>query len=127
MEPRALSARIFDVFWDEPAQVIRVVFAPGSVCTAAEAEAATDAQVALGRGSAPVLVDMRGMRKIERGAREHFRQDKGGTRALALLVDSPLTKMLANISMRIDDDQTPTRMCTDEATAVAWLHDVCSA
>ena len=108
-------------YWDDEAQVLRVVWAPGSVCTGEAARMSTEAIGALALGPVPMLVDMREMQKLEREAREHFKVEKGGVCAMALLVGSPVTKMLANFFMRTDADRTPTRMFTSEPAAVAWL------
>ena len=102
---------------------MRTEWAPGSVCGEREARESTAALVALGKGAVPLLVDMRQMKKLERGAREHFKVDKGGVSAMALLVESPVTRMLANFFMRTDPDQTPTRMFTEESAAIDWLRE----
>lgn len=111
----------FRISWDEAAGVLRFLWVPGAVCGEDEARRGTDALHALRRGAVPLLVDMREMTKLERGAREHYKHEKGGVAAMALLVESPVTKMLANFFMRTDTDRTPTRMFTDEDSALAWL------
>ena len=113
---------LYDVSWDETEQVVRFVWAPDSVCTVQQARAGSATIRALGKGTAPMLVDMRQMKKLEREARELYKTDKGGVGAMALLVGSPVTKMLANFFMRTDTDTTPTRMFTDESVALTWLH-----
>jgi len=117
------SPPLCDVSWDEAERVVRFVWAPGSVCNEQEARIGTAAIRALGKGAVPMLVDMRQMKKLERDAREYYKTDKAGVSAMALLVGSPVTKMLANFFMRTDTDTTPTRMFTDEALAVTWLHE----
>jgi hypothetical protein len=113
----------YDVSWDEAEQVVRFVWAPGSICTVAQARAGSATIRALDKGTVPMLVDMRRMKKLEREARELYKTDKGGVSAMALLVGSPVTKMLANFFMRTDTDTTPTRMFTDESVALNWLHE----
>ena len=123
MKPNPIpETQPFAASWDEDAQILRVRWSDGVVVGESEARAATEAIVGLGKGAAPLLVDMTDMGKLDRGAREHFKVDKGGTSAFALLVGSPVTKMLANFFMRTDADETPVRMFTDEQTAIAWLH-----
>ncbi|MEA2449367.1 MAG: hypothetical protein QOG63_1299 [Thermoleophilaceae bacterium] len=117
-----VTSRPYNVWWDEDTHVIRCEWAAGVVCGELEAREATAAVAALGRGSVPLLVDMRTMAKLERGAREEFKVNKGGVSAMALLVGSAVTKMLANFFMRTDADNTPTRMFTDESAAIEWLH-----
>jgi hypothetical protein len=111
----------FQVWWDDRAGVVRCVWAADVVCSEQEARACTHAIEAVGRGGVPLLVDMRQMKKLERGAREHYKTNKGGVNAMALLVGSPVTRMLANFFMSTDVDRTPTRMFTDELSALTWL------
>jgi hypothetical protein len=111
----------FQVWWDDRADVLRCVWAADVLCGEQQARACTHAIEALGRGAVPLLVDMRQMKKLERGAREHFKTDKGGVSAMALLVGSPVTRMLANFFMSTDVDRTPTLMFTDELRALTWL------
>ncbi|MBA3309424.1 MAG: STAS/SEC14 domain-containing protein [Nocardioidaceae bacterium] len=112
---------LYRVYWDEAAEVIRCVWAPGVVCGEKEARASTEAIEALGRGAVPLLVDMRNMKKLERGARERYKTSKGGVSAMALLVGSPVTQVLANFFIDTDPDTTQTRMFTDESAALGWL------
>ncbi len=113
---------IFRVWWDEGAEIVRCAWDPDAVCGEVEARRSIDAIEALGRGAAPLLVDMRELKTLDRGAREHFKTSKGGVAAMALLVESPLTKMLANFFMATDGDRTPTRMFTSQSAALEWLH-----
>jgi hypothetical protein len=117
------ATTLFRISWDETHEVIRFVWVPGAVCDAREAEEGTVALRAAFDRPLPLLVDMRTMAKLERGAREHYKHDKGGVAAMALLVGSPVTRMMANFFMRTDVDATPTRMFTDEVAALAWLGD----
>ena len=111
----------FDVWWDDDAGIIRFRVATGAVFGVVEAAASTEAVRALGRGAVPLLVDMRGIARLDRGAREHFKIERAGTTASAMLVESAMTKVIANFFMAIDGGQTPQRMFSDEAAAVAWL------
>lgn len=114
---------MFRISWDETSGVIRFVWMPGGVCDVREAQEGTAALRAAFDRPLPLLVDMRAMTTLERGAREHYKRDKGGVAAMALLVGSPVTRMMANFFMRTDVDATPTRMFTDEGAALAWLGD----
>ncbi|MGH8859909.1 MAG: hypothetical protein ACRDVG_01530 [Jatrophihabitantaceae bacterium] len=67
-ESPVVSDEIYRVYWDDQARVAITEWAPGSVCGLAEAEAVTVAVKALGRGDVPILVDMRGMARLERPA-----------------------------------------------------------
>lgn len=111
----------FKVTWDDEAGIARTDWLPGSVCRVEEAVAVTDAIRGLARGPVPVCVDMREMAKLERSAREHFVSDQGGTKAIALLAGSPVTKMMANFFIGMRRMPVPIQMFTDEVEAITWL------
>lgn len=72
-----------------------------------------------------VLVDMRGVRSQTRDAREYFLSDDVARRisAVALLVGSPVSRMIGNFFLRIGDHRIPTRIFTADVEAKAWLLD----
>ena len=111
----------YQVSWDDELQVTRADWLPGAVCGIREAEAVVAEIRDLGRGPVPLLVDMREMAKLERPAREYFVQDNGGVRAIALLAESPVTRMMANFFIGMRRMPVPIQMFTDESEAVAWL------
>jgi hypothetical protein len=74
----------------------------------------------------PVLVDLRGVRSQSREARDYFGgpQAETTTLAVALLIASPVSRVLANFFLRLNNSaRYPTRLFTDEASAVTWLLD----
>jgi hypothetical protein len=115
------AVKCYRVTWDDEAKVARTEWLPGSLCGLDEAKAVTDAIRAMGHGPVPVYVDMRGMAKLERSAREHFVSDQGGVKAIALVAGSPVTKMMANFFIGMRRMPVPIQMFTDEAEAVTWL------
>ena len=94
---------------------------PGSVCDLAEAKKVTSTVTAFGRGPVPVLVDMRQLAKADRSAREHFTSAEAQATAVALLVGSSVSKVVANFIIGMKRMPVPTRMFTDEDAAVSWL------
>lgn len=70
-----------------------------------------------------VLVDSRGVRSQTRSAREYFKGEESARRftKVALLVDSPLSRVLANFFLSLGDHRLQTKLFTDEAAARAWL------
>src|SRR5690242_1046510 len=113
----------FRVFWDDRARVAVTEWAPGSVCGLAEAAAVTTEVKALGRGPVPILVDMRGMARLERPAREHFIGDQGGVSAIALLAGSAVNRMIANFFIGLKRMPIPIRIFTDRDAALFWLDE----
>lgn len=118
------STRICTFRWDEREGLVRATMKEGAVFELADAKEAVDVTYEVARRTrSRVLVDMRGVRSQTRAAREHFASAETATRisAVALLVSSPLSRMIANFFLRIASLRIPTRMFDDEASAIAWL------
>lgn len=88
---------------------------------AREALAATF-RVAGGRRSR-VLVDSRGLRYQTKEARDEFVGDEAVrvSSRVALVVGSPVSRMIGNFFLRNSTHRTPTRLFTNEAAAIEWL------
>jgi hypothetical protein len=76
-----------------------------------------------GRRPIPVLVDMREVRSQTREARQHFAGPEAQkvTLAVALLIGSPVSRVLANFYLGVRPPRIPTQLFTDEAEAVTWV------
>lgn len=76
-----------------------------------------------GRQRNRVLVDMRGVRSQTREARQYFAgpEAERATLAVALLVGSPLSRVLANFFLRLMPQRWPTALFNDEDAAITWL------
>jgi hypothetical protein len=70
-----------------------------------------------------VLVDMRGVRSQSREARQYFAgpEAEKATRAVALLIGSPVSRVLANFFLRLTNQRIPTALFTSEDAAIGWL------
>ncbi|MDH5674091.1 MAG: hypothetical protein OEZ06_18180 [Myxococcales bacterium] len=80
------------------------------------------AKVSLGR-KRPVLSDGRRVRGADRAARRHFAEHLPNVAsAYAVLLDSPLSRMLINLLLRIDAPKLPSKVFTDENDALQWLY-----
>lgn len=71
----------------------------------------------------PLLVDARDIKYIERKAREHFSIGGRGTHvsSFALMVKSPLSRMIGNFFMGLNKPSVPAKLFDKEAEAVEWL------
>ena len=98
------------VWWDDQNTVLRVDWRPGSGCTLHDAQSARQAVRDLGHPGAPLLVDMRGMRSFDRGAREHFTAGAGRVAAIAIVVGTPVTRMMANFFIGMRRAATPIKL-----------------
>jgi hypothetical protein len=92
--------------------------------TLAEAQKIVHSMRVLGGGiRRPVLVDFRGMRSMDREARDYFAGPETAAviSAAAILVDSSLETAIGNLFTRLGKSLVPTRLFTSEPRAVAWL------
>ncbi len=103
---------------------VRAIMREGCEMTLADAVANVAAILALGGRPVPVLVDMRDVRSQSREARQYFGgpEAEKATSAVALLIGSPVSKVLANFFLRVSSQRIPTQLFTSEAEAIAWLH-----
>ena len=78
---------------------------------------------AWGEGPWPILVDVRAVKSLNREVRKYNSRPEVRRRAkaAALLVNSPLSKFIANLLVSLIRSTTPTRLFTDETEALAWL------
>jgi len=73
----------------------------------------------------PVLVDIRAALGLDREVRVYYSSAEGvkADTALALLVESPFSRVLANFFIGLNKMPVPTRLFTSEDEAVAWLRN----
>lgn len=71
----------------------------------------------------PVLVDFRGIRSESKAAREYFVSDEAVDMysAVAILVASPVSRVIGSFFMRLSRHKVPTRLFSDETEAIDWL------
>ena len=67
---------------------------------------------------------MRATTEISKEARDYFANERTASiqRATALLVSSPVSRVIGNFFMGLNKPMSPTRMFTDTAAAIQWLH-----
>ena len=83
----------------------------------------------LGKEKTRVLVDMREIKGVSRDAREYYANERTASiqRATALVIKSPLSRVIANFFMGLNRPLTPTRMFTDVDEAIEWLQSFSDA
>src|ERR1019366_10334683 len=87
--------------WLRPDGIVAMLFAPGVATDLAAARAAIEAMIQLTGGrSSPLLVDMHGSGPQDRSARSEFARRVDVGSAVALIVDTPLTRMLGTFLHR---------------------------
>lgn len=103
---------------------IHAVMDPGARFELADAREAVALTWTLARERrCGVLVDMRGVQAQTRQAREYFVSEEVAAKisAVALLVESPVSRMIGNFFLRLGSHRIPTQLFTEEAAAEAWL------
>lgn len=103
--------------------LVRIECQEGAEATVDDARELCDAvDVIMDGRILPVLVDTRPMRSMSRQARVVFSDFQRGP--AATLVDSPLSRTIANFYIAVGRPAHPLRLFDDESAAVAWLRDV---
>jgi hypothetical protein len=76
-----------------------------------------------GRSRTLVLVDTRGVRWQSREARDYFTSVNAAeaTTAVALVVGSPISRVLGSFFLRFEKHRFPTALFDDETKAIHWL------
>jgi hypothetical protein len=71
----------------------------------------------------PLLVDSRNIRSISKEARKYFSTNGRETKitSMAILVNSPLSRVIGNFFMGLNRPQVPTRLFESETEAAEWL------
>lgn len=110
-------------FARDPRGFIHAVMREGCEMNLTDATENVAATASLARGHMPVLVDMRGVRSQTREARQYFDGAEAAKTlsAVALLIGSPVSRVLANFFLRVSAQRIPTRLFTSEADAITWL------
>lgn len=71
----------------------------------------------------PLLIDARNVKSMAREARRHFSTNGRDTKinAFAIMVKSPLSRVIGNFFMGLNKPEVPARLFDDEAQAIDWL------
>ncbi len=116
------SEEAFRAWWDEQHGVVRIEWIPGRELTLATAEQITSLTQSYTADPPLVLVDVRGLTgRLDRAGRKHLVDELDKLTAMALLVDSALSTMIANIFIRLQRRRVPMMLFTDEQVALDWL------
>ena len=109
--------------WIDDDGIVHAVIPPGTRLGRVELERDMAASDELfGVFAAPVLTDARGLVKVDREARKYSASERSDLIcALAVLVESPLSKVLANFFYKVNAPPYPTRVFTSESEALEWL------
>jgi hypothetical protein len=102
----------------------RITYAPQSEITLAEAQYVLAALAQQTGGVAvPTCVDISQARSMTSESRQYFSGEAANhsVRAVALVVGSPVSRVLASFFMSLNRPAFPTKLFTSEPEAIAWL------
>ena len=119
------------LYWDSENEIVwGELFA--DLTTEALAEENIDAQERIrdrmNKEKTRVLIDMTGVREISKDARDYFANERTASiqRATALLIGSPISRVIGNFFMGLNKPISPTKLFTDPKKAVQWLQEFTS-
>lgn len=72
----------------------------------------------------PIFVDIRAIKEIKKEARDHFtmKNRQPGVSAIAILINSPVSRIIGNFFMGINKPSVPSQLFTSEEKAITWLN-----
>jgi hypothetical protein len=110
--------------WLRPDGIVQLVWGPRVAMGLEDAIAAIDAMTKLTGGRrSPLLVDVHDAGPQDRPARVEFVRRGDLVSAVALIVVTPLSRMMGNFFLNVSRPTTLTRLFDDEASALAWLQE----
>jgi hypothetical protein len=107
--------------------IVRTVLDEGAEETLADAKASIASIVRVSNGmKRPLLVDLRGVKSQDRGARVYYSgpESVASTLGTAILVGSPVSRMLGNFFLGFNKPAIQIKLFTSEADAIQWLKEL---
>ncbi len=107
--------------WLRPDGIVQLVRGPRTTVLVEDAHAALEAMARLTGGRpSPLLVDMHDTGPLNRAARAELTRRSELETAVALVVGTSLTRMMANFVLSVNKPPFPVRLFDNEASA-KWL------
>jgi len=123
VETKVIETTAFQT-WMGNDGIARTKVKPQSEITVKEAKENSDAVNSLhSETNFPLLVDARNIKSMTKDARDHFSMNNRASyvNAFAILIDSPLSKIIGNFFMGLNKPRVPARLFTEEEEALLWL------
>jgi hypothetical protein len=124
--PTAMKTNYFEneyaEFWNEN-DVLFFIYKPGITMNLQAAKLVVADRISVQKNIPyPVFCDMRGIKDSDKPARDYLAKE-GSTlvKAVAVLIESPVTKIMANFYLTISRPTVPTKMFTDKIQALDFL------
>ena len=126
-QPMNVETSTQKLFWDSENEIVHCELF-GDQTAEELAKENVDAQESIRDGlnkvKTRVLIDMTAITEISKEARDYFANERTASiqRATALLISSPVSRVIGNFFMGLNKPITPTRLFTDPDKAIQWLH-----
>lgn len=107
--------------------IVRTKIKPGAVVELEQARENTTAVSSLYHGTKfPLMIDSRGIKSMTKDARNQFSTKGRETyaTAFAIVIDSPLSRVIGNFFIGINKPAVPTRLFDNERDAEIWLKKI---
>lgn len=104
--------------------IVRSVVKKNAEVTLADAKENTVAVATFYYGKKyPLIIDARGVKSISKEARDHFslRGRESVVNAFAIIISSPLSRIIGNFFMGLNKPTVPMRLFENEKDAIKWL------
>jgi hypothetical protein len=110
--------------WLRPDGIVHLIWGSRVTMALEDAIAATDAMTKLTDGRrSPLLVDVHDAGTQDRPARVEFVRRGDLVSAVALVVATPLSRIMGNFFLDVSKPMAPTKLFDDETSALAWLRE----
>ena len=111
-------------FWLEEDGIIRGIILPPAEHNLADAKENSEAVAKVAKGKKlPLFIEMVGCKSITSEARTHYAREQVGEEvyAVALLIGSPISRVIGNFFMGFNKPKHPVKLFTSETKAIEWL------
>jgi len=123
MENEVVTTRTGE-FWLGEDGIIRGIISPTDEHNLADAKENGEAVVKVSEGKkVPLFIDMVSCKSITREARAHYARERVGEEvyAIALLIGSPVSRIIGNFFMGFNKPKHPVKLFNSETGAIEWL------
>ncbi len=123
MTDKSIETRTAKIWFGEDG-ILRIVLNPGAELTLADVEEhIAAARKITGGCKAPLLMDSCRIKSVSREARQFATREEAAKfiSAQALLVGSPISRVIASFFLGLNKTPHPTKIFTSESEATEWL------
>jgi hypothetical protein len=104
--------------------IVRIIHKPDAEVTLESAKETMEAYLKIYQGKKrPLFVDTKMMKSLAREARQYYAGEEAAkvASAVALMVDTPVSKVLGNFYIGLSKPHLPSRLFSSDSEALEWL------